>query len=330
VGSLFIDGITKFLNEIISASETQSKQFDTTMKKFLIITLLSFLGIAVNAQSAVAKIKYEQAEEAFLKNDYRATLTKLDEAKKILGASNPKILYLCLMADKGIIAGGKYDYDLLVAARKDAQYYIKQYSEIEGIEEKFREVYEFSESLETLPKTKELFEQKEAEAAQKLTEWTKTRPIVVCDSLMTAFGVKKCVSVQEFRAYNPSAFSGLKKDSKFLPKGISSLYTNGFNYASSGPGSIYFNDKGLFVYQYIVQGETDPEKAKKVYQSLIDLFPVGMDNEAATRKEITTENGSESGWLTLLGPATGNRGSIMIFYFSMYGKARVEINFHPQ
>jgi hypothetical protein len=147
---------------------------------------------------------------------------------------------------------------------------------------------------------------------------------------MSAFGVKRCASVQEFRTYNPSAFSGLKKDSKFLPKGISSLYTNGFNYASTGPGSIYFNDKGLFVYQYIIQGETAPEKARKVYQSLVDLFPVGMDNEAATRKEITTENGSESGWLVLLGPATGNRGSIMIFYFSMYGKARVEINFHPQ
>src|SRR6476469_1334873 len=107
------------------------------MKKLFLFFCLVVLNATVHAQNAIAKIKYEQAEEAFAKEDYAVTLVKLDEAQKLLGATNPKILYLRLMAAKGIVASGKFDWNLLESARKEAAYYIKQYSEMQGIEEKF-------------------------------------------------------------------------------------------------------------------------------------------------------------------------------------------------
>lgn len=300
------------------------------MKNLLLFTIISLLFVLpANAQNAIAKIKYEQAEEAFIKNDYHTVLIKLDEAQKLLGASNPKILYLRLMAGKGIIASGKYDYGFLVAARKDADEYLKKYNEVQGIEEKFREVYDFSESLNKLPATRELFEQKEAAAAQQLAEWIKTRPLQVSDSLMNAYRVKRCATVKEFMAYNPGAFIGLRKV-KSPPEGITLLYNNGFNYSSPGPSDIYFDAKGLRVYVYTVQADTDPATAKKVYQSLVNLYPAGMDTTAAVKQELTTKNGAESAYLVLMPPATGNKGSISIMYFSMYGKAHVQLTFNPQ
>src|SRR5690242_10391306 len=90
------------------------------LQLLLLFTSLFLLESTVQAQNAVARIKYEQAEEAFEKNDFAVTLVKLDEAQKLLSATNPKILYLRLMAAKGIVAGGKFDWNLLETARKDA------------------------------------------------------------------------------------------------------------------------------------------------------------------------------------------------------------------
>lgn len=301
------------------------------MKQVLLFAMFVIVfTVTVQAQNAIAKIKYEQAEEAFLKNDFHTAITRLDEAQKLLGASNPKILYLRLMAGKGVISGGNYDYDLLASARKDARLYIKQYGEIEGIEEKFRQVYEFSETLEALPETKDLFEQQKSETARKRAEWVKARAIKVSDSLMTAYMVKKCVTVKEFETYNLRAFIGLTKQKN---QANTVTYLNTWNQNSiAGPLQIIFNNNGLYLYSYTVLGETDPATAKKVYQSLIDIYPSGMDSTTATRREIGPgTSGQEIGILKLLPAATGNRGNIRITYLNFVGgKAYVIISFDPQ
>jgi hypothetical protein len=173
-------------------------------KLFWITTLLIAVHFSAHSQNAIAKIKYEQAEEAFAKDDYAVTLVKLDEAQKLLGSFNPKILYLRLMAAKGIVASGKYNWDFLEAARKDADYYIKQYSEMQGIEEKFRQVYEFSETLEKLPKTKELFEQRQAEAAE---EHKKSLGIARFMNYSIE-GINMGMSVDELKSKKPEYFAG--------------------------------------------------------------------------------------------------------------------------
>jgi hypothetical protein len=290
-----------------------------SMKKAILVITLIIVAFTGNAQNAVAKIKYEQAEEAFEKNDFAVTLLKLDEAQKLLGATNPKILYLRLMAAKGIVAGGKFDWNLLETARKDAAYYIKQYSEMQGIEEKFRQVYEFSETLDAFPKTKELFIQKQAEDKQKFAEWAKARAIQVSDSLLTVYRVKKCATVKEFEDYNLRAFIGLTKQ-KNQPPGITTYVNTWKQNSVSGPLQIQFNDKGLFTYVYTVLGETDTVTAKKLYQSLIDLYPSGLDSAVVVRQEISTDaNGMERGFLRVLPTATGNRGNIGITYVKFAG-----------
>jgi hypothetical protein len=301
------------------------------MKTAVLILTFTILAFTGNAQNAIAKIKYEQAEEAFAKDDYTVTLVKLDEAQKLLGSTNPKILYLRLMAAKGLIANGRFDWQFLVEARKSATYYIKQYSEMQGIEEKFRQVYEFSETLETLPKTKEVFDQKEAEVVQAHNEWLKQRPVQVSDSLMNAYRVKRCQNFQEFQSYNPGAFAGLKKFKHPTPT-VTTAYCSDYNYTSVGPSDVYFNEKGLFLYAYTALGKTtDTVTAKKIFRSFTDLYPVELDKEWVERKEITRDDkGNETGSLIVKSPATGNKGSIIIFYFQFYGAAYVQIYFNPQ
>jgi hypothetical protein len=81
-----------------------------------------------------------------------------------------------------------------------------------------------------------------------------------------------------------------------------------------------------------VLGETDTATAKKLYRSVIDLYPSGMDTTVTVRKEISTDaNGQEMGFLALLPHATGNRGNIRITYLKLSGaNARVVISFAPQ
>jgi hypothetical protein len=301
------------------------------MKKLFLFLCLVVLNATVHAQNAIAKIKYEQAEEAFAKDDYAVTLVKLDEAQKLLGSTNPKILYLRLMAAKGIIANGKFDWDFLTEARKNTAYYIKQYSEMQGIEEKFRQVYEFSETLETLPATKEAFDQKEAVAVQAHNEWLKQRPIQVSDSLINAYRVKRCQTVQEFQSYNPGAFAGLKKFKHPTPT-VTTAYRSDYNYTSVGPSDVYFNEKGLFLYAYTALGKTtDTATAKKIYRSFTDLYPSELEKEWVERKDITREAGGyETGSLTVKAPATGNKGGFNVFYFQFGNGAYIQIYFYPQ
>ncbi|PKP30347.1 MAG: hypothetical protein CVT99_13545 [Bacteroidetes bacterium HGW-Bacteroidetes-16] len=67
------------------------------MHKYLILffTVLLIFQISM-AQTAIAKLKFEEAEETFEKKDYTTVLTKLDEAEKILGKTNPPMLYYVL------------------------------------------------------------------------------------------------------------------------------------------------------------------------------------------------------------------------------------------
>ena len=118
------------------------------MRKIYI--LLSFLVLTctvATAQSSIAKLKYEDAEEAFAKDDFATTISKLEEAEVLLGTSNSKILHLKIMAQcKLIQSSDKVDLETVITARKNIDYYLKQY-ENNGPEEKYRDVYKASETL---------------------------------------------------------------------------------------------------------------------------------------------------------------------------------------
>jgi uncharacterized protein len=114
------------------------------MKTLFLIVFTFFIVERGVTQDAIAKIKFEQAEEAYTKNDFTTTLFQLDEAQKILGATNPKILYLRIMAQAKLIDD---DSALLPELKRNCSFYLKNYAENANLEDKYKEVYLVSENL---------------------------------------------------------------------------------------------------------------------------------------------------------------------------------------
>jgi hypothetical protein len=116
--------------------------------KRLLLTVFFYLLIQLNvqAQDPLARIKYLEAEEFFTAGNYKASIAKLDEAEKLLGSSNPKILFLKIMAQDQLLLTIKdlYEsmdnYDLLSAFRKNGNKYTVAYNSPE-LADKNMEVY---------------------------------------------------------------------------------------------------------------------------------------------------------------------------------------------
>lgn len=143
-------------------------------KKFICILFLIVLTLNMQAQNTIAKLKYEQAEEAYNTKDYALSLEKLKETEKLLGQSNPKILYLKIKVQDKLMAEDK---QYLASLKKDCAFYLKNYENIENIEEKYKEVYLIYDALsqfetnETFEKALKLYDEKKyAEALPYLKE----------------------------------------------------------------------------------------------------------------------------------------------------------------
>lgn len=137
------------------------------MKKIIfgLFLVLAMAG-SVLAQSPIARFIFEDAEEAFAKQDYRTTLVKLKEAEKEFGDINAPILYLRIMARNEILkASTSLDFDNLAALREDCDKYLKDYGENEHVRDKAREVYKLSTALVKYPASKGAYLREEAEAA---------------------------------------------------------------------------------------------------------------------------------------------------------------------
>jgi uncharacterized protein (TIGR02145 family) len=140
------------------------------MKKLLTLTfiLLATTQFAF-AQQAIAKIKYEEAEEAYAVKDYKTTLKKLDEVETILKSTNPKVMYLRIMAQSSDIEYNPLnDLNILVNTRKLCAKYLKDYENVPNNEDKYRDIYKKSEALNTnYPATLDEFNKKVEEKKQE-------------------------------------------------------------------------------------------------------------------------------------------------------------------
>lgn len=154
------------------------------MKKLMLfsILLMAFFQQAV-AQETIAKLKYEEAEEAYTQGNYELTVNKLREIEQMLKSTNPKILYLQLMAQSKIIEKNPYsNYAMIESARKGSAKYLKDYEKIPNNEDRYRDIYKVSEFLKKYPENKEAFdaelkkqeqekiERKKQEEAERLAE----------------------------------------------------------------------------------------------------------------------------------------------------------------
>lgn len=127
---------------------------------YLLFTVL--FAIEVSGQAAIARLKFEDAEEAFNKGDYTTTLSKLEDAEKLFGKINVPILHLRIVSQDKLLQK-KLDFTMLANLRKNCERFLIDYETMEGIEEKYRQVYKIQESYANYPKTMEEYQKLVAE-----------------------------------------------------------------------------------------------------------------------------------------------------------------------
>jgi len=111
-------------------------------KHITLFILFACSSIAVQAQGTLDKLKFEEAEQKYLNKDYSGAVTLLEELEQ-KGLKNPRTLHLKILAVSKLSTLG---YDLVIQFKKDVDYYLKNY-DIEGLEGKYKEVYEVSKTL---------------------------------------------------------------------------------------------------------------------------------------------------------------------------------------
>ncbi|MEY2640374.1 MAG: hypothetical protein RIR90_1856 [Bacteroidota bacterium] len=147
---------------------------------YLLFTVL--FAIEVSGQAAIARLKFEDAEEAFNKGDYTTTLSKLEDAEKLFGKINVPILHLRIVSQDKLLQK-KLDFPMLANLRKNCEQFLIDYETMEGIEEKYRQVYKIQESYAKYPKTMEEYQklvtEKNAEEEAKRELARKNAPVKV-------------------------------------------------------------------------------------------------------------------------------------------------------
>jgi TPR repeat protein len=119
------------------------------MKKIILLTVLLFAIVQFSvAQNTIAKLKFEEAEEAYASNNFELTLTKLKEVETLLKSTNPRLMHLKILAKNKLIQQPKYsnDPELISQLNKDCALYLTDYESLENNEDKYREVYKISEA----------------------------------------------------------------------------------------------------------------------------------------------------------------------------------------
>lgn len=114
------------------------------MKKILLTLFFIISSQLAIAQNSIAKLKFEEAEEAYSKQDYKTTILKLQDAEKLLKKTNPKILYLKIVArDNQIQAIDKINLDEVAFIKTDINNYLKNYG---SNDDKFKEVFQIGDN----------------------------------------------------------------------------------------------------------------------------------------------------------------------------------------
>jgi TPR repeat protein len=138
------------------------------MKKVILFCLLVFAMQHLGAQTAVAKLKFEDAETAYAEGDYTTTISKLQEAEKLFGKANPPIMYLRVMAGKKLLdqSGNRFGEEWanqFFTLKKSCDFYLKQYESLDNNEDKYRDVYNVSDAIQYYPKSPEFYQAMKAE-----------------------------------------------------------------------------------------------------------------------------------------------------------------------
>lgn len=119
----------------------------TGLQIITFFTLVFFLNTTVTAQNTLAKIKYEDAEKAYLAKNYRNSIQLLNEAEKLLGTTAPNIAHLRILARHEMWTNEMPDtFEEWSAFKREVNDYLKHY-DIPGLEDKLRDVYDIQQKI---------------------------------------------------------------------------------------------------------------------------------------------------------------------------------------
>lgn len=159
------------------------------MKKIIsLIIAILVLNFTVFSQVAIAKLKFEDAETAYNAGDYAKTISRLADAEKLFGKINSPILHLRILAQNKLFQQTE-EQELGFELKKNCSIFLKDYADIEALEEKYKEVYRISENLSEVPSNLEeakSFKEKKNKAYQDGRE----KYIEVIERYINAIGGK--------------------------------------------------------------------------------------------------------------------------------------------
>ena len=131
------------------------------IKNTFTLILIFLFAISFAQESAMADLKFEEAETAFNNQKYETTIKKLDEFDKLLGSIKDKSLYLRIISQDKLFDPTKLyenesQFNLLSSLRKNTNAYLKA-MESNGLDDRYREVYAINEKLANYAKEKTIW-----------------------------------------------------------------------------------------------------------------------------------------------------------------------------
>jgi hypothetical protein len=297
------------------------------MKKQILASVVSLLLTTMaTAQNDVARIKYEEAEVAYAKEDYVEALSKVKEAEKILKVANPKTQYLKIVTQYKLTGT---DFAVLRELRQNCDMYLKNFDGRKGIEDKYREVYSISESLKKYPANEEAFkiwadelqQQKhvaELAAKEKEADAALTNKMALWDPAIDGvrIGMKfstipasagKEVDFSEGISMKKGKTENISRDCiMFIPK-----FKYGKMKSSTGLIGITVDAAEQQVVSvtknHQVGGKADIERSRSVYNALVDKMKAQFGPENVIENEAEKEISKKSSYFTKTATLKNNK-----------------------
>ena len=179
-----------------------NKNFYRGMKKLSLLILL-FTSVTTSSFAQLGKMQYQDAEEQFAAGKYKETLELLEASEKSLGKSNAPIEHLRILARTELLKQDiASNIEQLGPARKEAAAFLVKYDGDTRVEDKYREVYQASKTLASLP-TKAEIEARKMQEAQKKKE---------LETLSFLPNYRDGMTVDELKAAIPDFMSEVRTD----------------------------------------------------------------------------------------------------------------------
>lgn len=179
--------------------------------KFILIFVIITSAQLSFGQAMIAKLKFEEAEEAYANNNFELAVSKLKDVEALLKSTNPKIRYLQILAQTKIIEKNPLnDWLLLKNTRTMADTYLKDYENLPDNEDKYRDIYKAGESLKKWPGTVVEFSESKAKMEQEKDEMylqtnKNDRSRNYINALAEKHKFKTGLNLSEFVNYNSEA-----------------------------------------------------------------------------------------------------------------------------